>query len=95
MTILRLRQEAHNLMDLAEQSRYDAGISLDHAWHRLTELFRQVRYILGSKASGFTLEGTTRTWQEVSNQAKHVIRACDCDPSEALPSYDIPGDYGA
>jgi len=54
--------------------------------------FRQVPLVLGNRASGFTLEGVPKNWDEVSARADHIMRVCD---SAAPPtSEEIPGDYG-
>jgi len=93
MTIMQLRQEAIDLRDLAVQAVSGVSISLDYVWRRLAELFNQVRHVLAKRADGFTLEGVSPSWDEVSNRANHVIRACDV--VEPPPSIDIPGGYGA
>ena len=49
MTIQRLRQEAKDLREHANRVLlYDEKYSLDDAWRRLEELFRQVPLVLGS-----------------------------------------------
>ena len=75
MTISQLRQAAKDLRDLANRFLlYGEKHSLDDAWRRLEELFRQVPQVLGNRASGFTLEGVPKSWDEVSERADHIIR---------------------
>ncbi len=63
MTIQQLRQAAKDLRDLANRFLlYGEKHSLDDAWRRLAELFRQVPLVLGNRASGFTLEGVPKSW---------------------------------
>ncbi len=93
MTIQRLRQEAKDLRDLANRVLlYDEKHALDGVWRQLQELFRQVPLVLGKRASGFTLEGVPKNWDEVSARADHIIRVCD--NAEPPISGEIPGDYG-
>jgi hypothetical protein len=63
-----------------------------NAWGRLGELFRQVPQVLGNRASGFTLAGVPKSWDEVSERADYIIRACEV--AEPPASGEIPGDYG-
>jgi hypothetical protein len=83
----------HNLRDLANRFLlYGEKHSLDDAWRRLAELFRQVPLVLGNRASGFTLEGVPKSWDEVSERADHIIQVCN--DAEAQASGEIPADYG-
>ena len=94
MTISQLRQAAKDLRDLANRFLlYGEKHSLDDAWRRLEELFRQVPQVLGNRASGFTLEGVPKSWDEVSERADHIIRVCNDAEPQAVG--EIPGDYGA
>ena len=78
VTIQRLRQEAKDLRDLANRVLlYGEEQSLDDAWPRLGELFRQAPLVLGKRASGFTLEGMSKNWDEISERSDHIIRVCD------------------
>ena len=78
MTIQQLSQAAKDLRDLANRFLlYGDGHSLDDAWRRLEELFVRVPQVLGNRASGFTLEGVPKSWDEVSERADHIIRVCN------------------
>jgi hypothetical protein len=93
MTIPQLRQAAKDLRDLANRFLlYGEQHSLDDAWRRLVELFRQMPLVLGNRARGFTLEGVPKTWDEVSERADHIILACET--AEPPANGEIPGDYG-
>jgi hypothetical protein len=93
MTIQRLRQEAKDLREHANRVLlYDEKYSLDDAWRRLEELFRQVPLVLGKRARGFTLEGVPKNWDEISARADHIMRICD--NAEPPTSGEIPGNYG-
>jgi len=93
MTIQQLRQAAKDLRDLANRFLlYGEKHSLDDAWRRLAELFRQVPLVLGNRASGFTLEGVPKSLEEVSEHADHIMWVCN--DAEAHASGQIPGDYG-
>ena len=92
MTIQQLRQAAKDLRDLANRFLlYDEKHSLDDAWRRLVELFRQVPLVLGKRASGFTLEGVPKSWDEVSERADRIIQVCN--DAEPQTIGEIPGDY--
>jgi hypothetical protein len=92
MTLSQLRQEAKDLRDLANRFLlYGEKHSLDDAWLRLGELFRQVPLVLGNRASGFTLEGVPKSWDEVSERADHIIQVCN--DAEARASGEISGEY--
>ena len=94
MTIQQLRQAAKDLRDLANRFLlYGDKHSLDDTWRRLVELFRQVPLVLGNRASGFTLEGAFKNWDEVSGHADHIIKVCNDAEPQAVE--EIPGDYGA
>jgi hypothetical protein len=82
MTIPQLRQEAKDLRDLANRFLlYGEKHSLDDAWRRLAELFRQAPLVLGNRARGLTLDGVPKSWDEVSERADHIIRVCnDAEP---------------
>jgi len=93
MTIPQLRQEAKDLRDLGNRFLlYGEKHSLDDAWRRLAELFRQVPLVLGNRASGFALEGVPKSLEEVSEHADHIMWVCN--DAEAHASGQIPGDYG-
>lgn len=78
MTIQQLSQAAKDLRDLVNRFLlYGDGHSLDDAWRRLEELFVRVPQVLGNRASGFTLEGVPKSWDEVSERADHIIRVCN------------------
>ena len=92
MTIPQLRQEAKDLRDLANRFLlYGETHSLDDAWRRLAELFRQVPLVLGNRARGLTLEGVPKSWDEVSEHADHIIQVCNDAEPQAIG--EIPGDY--
>lgn len=94
MTIQQLRQAAKELRDLANRFLlYGEQHSLDDAWRRLAELFRQVPLVLGNRASGFTLEGVPKSWDEVSERADHIIQVCNDAEPQAIG--EIPGDHDA
>ena len=93
MTISQLRQKAKNLKDLADRVvLYGEKESLEDAWRRLEELFRQAGEVLDKKADGFILNDVSPSWDEVSKRANHVTLACDV--AEPPASGDVPGDYG-
>jgi hypothetical protein len=94
MTIPQLHQGAKDLRDLANRFLlYGEKHSLEDAWRRLEELFRQMPLVLGNRAGGFTLEGVPKDWDEVSEHADHIMRACEA--AEPQANGEIPGDYGA
>jgi hypothetical protein len=89
-----LRQEAKDLRDLANRFLlYGEKHSLDDAWRRLAELFRQAPLLLGTRARGFTLEGVPKSWDEVSERADHIIQVCNDAEPHAIG--EIPGGYDA
>jgi hypothetical protein len=91
MTISQLRQEAKDLRDLANRFLlYGEKHSLDDTWRRLAELFRRVPLVLGNRASGFTLEGVPKSWDEVSERADHIMQVCNDAEPQAIG--EIPGD---
>ena len=94
MTIPQLRQEAKDLRDLANRFLlYGEKHSLDDAWRRLVELFKQAPLVLGNRVSGLTLEVVPKSWDEVSEHADHIIQVCNDAEPHAIG--EIPGGYDA
>jgi hypothetical protein len=93
MTIQQLRQAAKDLRETANRVLlYSEKNSLEDVWQKLEQLFRQVPQVLGKRAGGFTLEGVSKSWDEVSKRADHIMQACET--AEPPAGEEIPGDFG-